>query len=233
MFWNEFFWRSEYSRTPIKIQSVWPELPVNMSPVNAVYEADDLRVWFVVGNEIFIYEGDKLVQRFHLKDFGILPKHNNEWPSLFPYAYPKIEMMFKWPCNNQTYLGNRRQMWHLNGTRAERVDVFLSTQIIFRRRVVRATYSPRPEINPNEKVDHIIVYGGKIHRLQGIIYEQWCPYDDSRTIPCKHSSYTYALESDAFPCEPIEVKDSFDDSYYQEGLPKWLLPKKPDRTGSY
>lgn len=106
MFKNKYFWTAGKSDDATLIRQVWPELPAKMTKIDAVYEAADQRVWFIIGSDIFIFDGAKLVQRMRLKDIGIYLKNSD------------IQSMFRMPCDNQTYIiSNDGYVWKFDGAK--------------------------------------------------------------------------------------------------------------------
>lgn len=112
LFKDKYFWRAvksnestEIHSVVAEIRSVWPELPATMTHIDAVHETNDLskQLWFFIGREIYIFKGAKLSMKMSLADIGI------------PKKYSKIDAIFKWPNNNQTYIFSGEDYWKLDG----------------------------------------------------------------------------------------------------------------------
>lgn len=104
----------------MKIRSVWSELPAKMTRIDAAYEFTEekqgknlqsSRVWFFVGSEIYIFDGAKLELKLSLRDIGIDTK-----------KYSKIDAIFRWPYNNQTYIFSGEKYWKFDGTKVVSKD---------------------------------------------------------------------------------------------------------------
>lgn len=83
-----------------------------MSRIDAIYEAAEqetgkkvksTRIWFFIGHEIYIFDGPKLELKLSLQDIGIDQKEHS-----------KIDAIFLWPYNNETYIFSGEYYWKLN-----------------------------------------------------------------------------------------------------------------------
>lgn len=181
IFKNEYFWQPAKSNELMKTQSVWPELPVNGSQIDVVYETDDERVWFFIGQEIYIYNNFTLVQRTTLENIGI-PMRNNS----------RVQLMFKWPCSGDTFIIYDDEFFqHLYGTQ------------VMHRTAIRDN-STKPRYDLNNRSLTFFTYGETMYRLKGVKYETWCPRNDPHCLGIGQDKI-YDLHSELFAnCTRIE-----------------------------
>lgn len=104
-FKNTYLWRPRKNQEAFKIRDIFPELPSDMTYVDAVYEAADRKIWFFIGREIYIFDGPKLVARRSLQDIGI-----NQ------LKYRKIDAIFRWDFSNRTFIFSGDDYWRLDSS---------------------------------------------------------------------------------------------------------------------
>lgn len=69
-----------------EILSVWPQLPANFTRIDAVFKPFVDQVWFFIGTEIYIFDGERFKQKSSLNEIGIDEA-----------KYLKIDAIFRWP----------------------------------------------------------------------------------------------------------------------------------------
>jgi matrix metalloproteinase-25 (membrane-inserted) len=107
IFKGRYMWRPDKNSSVIEIRNMWKELPDSLTCVDAVYESDDSRIWFFIGQEIYIFTGRILEQKLLLAQLGI---HRQ---------FSKIDFIFKWHFNKKSYIFSGDHYWRLNGSKVD------------------------------------------------------------------------------------------------------------------
>lgn len=94
---------AQYDGEQKEIRSVWPELPATMTHIDAVFELFIDQVWFFIGKEIYIFDGELFKQKLSLRDIGIDDT-----------KYSKIDSIFRWPAEDYIFILSGEDYWRLN-----------------------------------------------------------------------------------------------------------------------
>lgn len=108
IFKGRYMWRPNSSNDTIEIRKMWSELPENLTYVDAVIENDDGKVLFFIGKDIYGFDGTKFEFKSSLSQLGI------------DHHFNKIDAIFKWHYNKQTYIFSGTQYWKLDGKMVNR-----------------------------------------------------------------------------------------------------------------
>lgn len=101
-FKDTYFWN--YGDENAKqIRSAWPELPANLTHVDAVFNPFVDQLWFFVGTEIYIFDGEQFQQKSSLHEIGIDET-----------KYSKIDAVFQYLDENHTFIFSGEDYWRLN-----------------------------------------------------------------------------------------------------------------------
>ena len=107
IFKGRYMWRPHSNSDEIEIRKMWKELPESLTHVDSVFEDDESKIWFFVGQDIFIFKGTTYEYRTSLANIGI------------DHHFNKIDAVFKWHYNKQFYIFSGDQYWRLGGDRVD------------------------------------------------------------------------------------------------------------------
>lgn len=134
IFKGRYMWRPDSDSEAIEIRKMWSELPESLTHVDAVFEGEDSKIWFFVGRDIYVFRGTTFEHRSSLARIGI------------EHYFNKVDAIFKWHYNQQTYIFSGDQYWRFNG---DSVDEHYPKDIL---RAWRDVYDIDTAFNDEEKL---------------------------------------------------------------------------------
>ncbi|KAJ2949188.1 hypothetical protein O0L34_g6131 [Tuta absoluta] len=105
IFKNRYHWRigknGRYPGYPIEITRMWPQLPKDLTHVDAVYERPDKKIAFFVGKQLFLFDSQYLARGYPkpLTALGL------------PESVARVDASMVWGHNGKTYLYSGTMYW--------------------------------------------------------------------------------------------------------------------------
>ncbi|CAH2096085.1 unnamed protein product [Euphydryas editha] len=105
IFKNKYHWRiganGRYSGYPIEISRMWPDLPRNLTHVDAVYERPDHKIAIFIGKQLYLFDSQYLIQGYpkSLVELGL------------PESLEKLDAAMIWGHNGKTYFYSGTMYW--------------------------------------------------------------------------------------------------------------------------
>lgn len=147
IFKGRFMWRPDSSKRMVKIRDTWPDLPERLTHVDAVYENDKGNLMFFIDRDIYEFRGIDLVEKSTLTALGI------------DDSVQKVDAVFKWNYNKQSYIFARQDYWRLDG---ERVDKKYPRKIL-------------PVWREVHNIDTAMSYGDDLYFFKGKYFYKFDP----------------------------------------------------------
>jgi hypothetical protein len=103
IFHGKFMWRPETDEDrTYEIRQMWSELPENLERADAVFEGSKGKIFFFVGDEIFIFDATELVDKFRLYHIGM------------GWNVKRVDAVFRWSVNNRIYIFSGKNYWRFD-----------------------------------------------------------------------------------------------------------------------
>lgn len=103
IFHGKFMWRPDTDADRMfEIRQMWNELPENFDRVDAVFENAKGKILFFIGDEIFIFDGISLIDKFRLYHIGM------------GWNVKKVDAVFRWAVNNRIYIFSGKNYWRFD-----------------------------------------------------------------------------------------------------------------------
>ncbi|KAI5637262.1 matrixin domain-containing protein [Phthorimaea operculella] len=105
IFKNRYHWRigasGRYPGYPIEITRMWPQLPKDLTHVDAVYERPDKKIAFFVGKQLYLFDSQYLARGYPkpLTELGL------------PESVERVDASMVWGHNGKTYLYSGTMYW--------------------------------------------------------------------------------------------------------------------------
>lgn len=108
IFKGRYVWNANKNSSAMEIRSLWPELPANLTHIDAAIVNEDDKLLFFSGRNIFGYGPKKYEFTSTIQTLGI------------DHHFDKIDAIFKWNVNNVTYIFSGNQYWRLDKKRVNK-----------------------------------------------------------------------------------------------------------------
>ncbi|XP_010865467.2 matrix metalloproteinase-17 [Esox lucius] len=118
-FKGAFYWRVQQGRsllsfTPALIHNFWVGLPPHLDQIDAVYERSNGHIVFFIGDQYWVFKDTNSLPGY--------PRPLQDWNLHTPEgrAPERVEAVFVWAHNGQTYVFSGGQYWRFDETGQER-----------------------------------------------------------------------------------------------------------------